>query len=223
MCKIYKVQHLIYASSSSVYGANTKIPFSEADSTQHPIQFYAATKRSNELMAHAYSHLYKIKTTGLRFFTVYGPWGRPDMAVFKFTDSLFNNKKIYLYNYGKNFRDFTFIDDTVNGILKVVNKNTKKRKWNSKKPNPSYSNSPFNIYNLGNNKKISVIRLIKAIENATGIKPKIKKIPSQKGDVNITWSNNDRAYKNFSYKPKITIEEGIKKFIKWYKLFYKLK
>ena len=223
LCKFYKVKHLIFASSSSVYGANTKIPFSEKDSAQHPIQFYAATKRSNELMAHAYSHLYKIRTTGLRFFTVYGPWGRPDMAVFTFTKNLLKNKKIYLYNSGMNFRDFTYIDDTVDGILKVLNKNFKRKKWNSKKPDPSFSNSPFNIYNLGNNKKISVIRLIDAIKNSIKIKPKLKKVSAQKGDVNITWSNNDKANKDLGYKPKITIEEGVKKFIKWYKIFYKIK
>jgi UDP-glucuronate 4-epimerase len=223
LCKVYKIQHLVYASSSSVYGANTKIPFSEEDGAQHPIQFYAATKRSNELMAHAYSHLYKIKTTGLRFFTVYGPWGRPDMAVFQFTENLLKDKKIFLYNYGKNFRDFTYIDDTVEGIIKVLDKNIKKKSWNSKKPNPSFSNSPFNVYNLGNNKKISVLRLIEAIKNSIEIKPKIKKIPAQKGDVSITWSNNNKAYRDFDYKPKISIEEGVKKFIKWYKLFYKLK
>ncbi len=223
LCKFYKIKHLIFASSSSVYGANTKIPFSEKDSAQHPIQFYAATKRSNELMAHAYSHLYKIRTTGLRFFTVYGPWGRPDMAVFTFTKNLLKNKKIYLYNSGMNFRDFTYIDDTVDGILKVLNKNFKRKKWNSKKPDPSFSNSPFNIYNLGNNKKISVIRLIDAIKNSIKIKPKLKKVSAQKGDVNITWSNNDKANKDLGYKPKITIEEGVKKFIKWYKIFYKIK
>ena len=221
LCKVYKVKHLIFASSSSVYGANTKIPFSEKDSAQHPIQFYAATKRSNELMAHAYSHLYKIRTTGLRFFTVYGPWGRPDMAVFTFTENILKNKKIYLYNYGMNFRDFTYIDDTVDGILKVLNKNFKRKKWNSNKPDPSFSNSPFNIYNLGNNKKISVIRLIDAIKNSIKIKPKLKKVSAQKGDVNITWSNNDKAFKDLGYKPKITIEEGVKKFIKWYKIFTK--
>jgi UDP-glucuronate 4-epimerase len=223
LCKVYKIQHLVYASSSSIYGANTKIPFSEHDNAQHPIQFYAATKRSNELMAHAYSHLYKIKTTGLRFFTVYGPWGRPDMAVFQFTKNLLKNKKIFLYNYGKNFRDFTYIDDAVDGIIKVLYKKIKKKHWNSKKPNPSFSNSPFNVYNLGNNKKISVLRLIEAIKNSIEIKPKVKKISAQKGDVSITWSNNKKAYMDFGYKPKISIEEGVKKFIKWYKLFYKLR
>lgn len=223
LCKIYKIQHLVYASSSSVYGANTKIPFSEENSTQHPIQFYAATKRSNELMAHAYSHLYKLKTTGLRFFTIYGPWGRPDMAVFKFTENILKNKKIHLYNYGKNFRDFTYIEDAVDGIIKVLNKNIKKKKWNSNKPNPSFSNSPFNIYNLGNNEKISVLRLINAIKNSLKIKPTIKKMRPQKGDVKITYSNNFKAFKDFGYKPKKRIEEGVKEFIRWYKFFYKIK
>jgi UDP-glucuronate 4-epimerase len=224
VARLNKIQHLIYASSSSVYGANTKIPFLEKDSAQHPIQFYAATKRSNELMAHSYSSLYKIRTTGLRFFTVYGPWGRPDMAVFGFTDKLINKKKIELYNYGKNIRDFTYVEDIANGIIKVLKKKWPKKKiWNSFKPNPSYSSCPFNIYNLGNNKKVSVDKLLNLLEKEVGIKGKIIKIPHQKGDVNKTWSDNNKAYKDFKYNPSTKIEDGVKKFVVWYKDFYKIK
>jgi UDP-glucuronate 4-epimerase len=222
--RLNRIDHLIYASSSSVYGANTKIPFAEKDSAQHPIQFYAATKRSNELMAHSYSSLYKLRTTGLRFFTVYGPWGRPDMAVFGFTDKLINKKKIELYNYGKNIRDFTYVEDIANGIAKILKKNwLKKKSWNSFKPEPSYSNCPFNIYNLGNNKKVSVDKLLNLLEKEVGIKGKIIKIPHQKGDVNKTWSDNKKAYKDFKYSPSTKIEDGVKKFVAWYKDFYKIK
>ena len=170
-CRLYKIEHLVYASTSSVYGANTKMPFSENDSANHPLSIYAASKKSNELMSHSYSHLFNLPTTGLRFFTVYGPWGRPDMALFKFAKAIIKNKSIEVFNYGKHTRDFTYIDDIVNGITKVLDNPAKKNSyWNSKKPDPASSIAPWRIYNIGNNRPVELMDYINAIEKALGKK-----------------------------------------------------
>ena len=217
--KKYKVKHFIYASSSSVYGANTNKPFSESDNVNHPIQLYAATKRSNELIAHSYSSLYNLKTTGLRFFTVYGPWGRPDMAVFKFTDKLFKNQKIKLYNFGKNTRDFTYIDDVTNAIFKIfINK---QKKLTYKKFDPGNSIYPFQIFNIGNSKGVSTKKLIKILQKTTNKEAKLEKIHSQPGEALDTCASTEKTYRYFKFKPNTKIEDGIKKFVTWYKSYYK--
>ena len=209
LSKKYKVGHFIYASSSSVYGAEKKLPYNEKKSdTSSPIQVYAATKKSNELIAHAYSHLFKFKTTGLRFFTVYGPWGRPDMALFKFTKNILEKKSIEVYNNGKNIRDFTFIDDIVSGVVKTINKKNKL--------------SNFEIINLGNNNPLNVMKYIKTIEKLIRVKAIKKLIKSQPGDMVKTYSDNTKSKKLIGYKPKIKIDLGIKKFIEWYKNYYKV-
>ena len=211
-CRNFSVEHLIYASSSSVYGMNKKIPFSENDNTDHPISLYAATKKSNELLAFSYSHLYNIPMTGLRFFTVYGPYGRPDMAYFKFTEAILNNKPIDIYNFGKMKRDFTYIDDIVSGILEVLKVPPKDQHQNS-----STSQAPHIIYNLGNNDPVSIDRFIKAIESACGVKAVKNSLPMQAGDVPITYADTICLENDFKYKPSTSIEEGIKKFVDWYK------
>ena len=221
-CRYTKINHLVYASTSSIYGANTKIPFSESSSANHPLSLYAATKKSNELMAHSYSHLFKLPTSGLRFFTVYGPWGRPDMALFKFTKLILEGKKINVFNYGKHVRDFTYIDDIVSGILKVL-KNPPKgnKKWNSNKPDPANSIDPWCVYNIGNNKPINLMHYIKVIEQTLSKKAKINFLPLQKGDVPSTRANISLLSKKFKFKPKVSINIGIKKFIDWYIGFYR--
>jgi UDP-glucuronate 4-epimerase len=222
-CRKYKIKHLVYASTSSVYGANTKMPFSEHDSANHPLSVYAASKKSNELMAHTYSHLYKLPTTGLRFFTVYGPWGRPDMALFKFTKAILEGKPIDVFNYGKHTRGFTYIDDIVKGIIKtldnsaVINSN-----WNSDQPDPGSSNVPWCIYNIGNNKPIQLMHYIEAMEKSIGKKAKINFLPLQKGDVKDTHANIDKLKIRFDYKISTEITEGIDNFVKWYKNYYKM-
>lgn len=220
--KIYKIRHLISASSSSVYGINDFSKFSNTIATGHPIQLYAATKRSNELMGHAYSHLYKLPTTFLRFFTVYGPWGRPDMSLFLFVKNIINNKPIYVFNRGKHSRDFTYVEDIVDGISKVVKKIPKENKrWNSKILNQSTSIAPFKIINLGNGKRIKLMRYIRLIEKNLNKKAIIIYKNIQKGDIRDTLSDLKDTKKYISYKPKIKVEEGIRRFIKWYKSFYK--
>ena len=216
-CRKNKIKHLVYASTSSVYGANFKSPFSEKDNVDHQIQYYAATKRANELMAHSYSCLYDLKTTGLRFFTVYGPWGRPDMALFQFTKNILEKKPIKIFNFGKHIRDFTFIDDIVDGIVRAL-KNPKKKtplkKWKNKK-NPSTSFAPFQLLNIGNNKPVTLMKYIEAIENKLNLKSIKKFLPLQKGDV-IGTSSNIQQLKKYGYKPKIDIKVGISRFIDWY-------
>ena len=205
-CRNYKVKHLVYASSSSVYGDNKKIPFETTDNVDHPISLYAATKKSNELMAHSYGDLYGFKTTGLRFFTVYGPWGRPDMAYYLFTEAIFNNRPIKVFNNGQMERDFTYIDDIVNGLTKIIEKNIDFREH-------------YKIYNLGNNKTESLQDFITTIEREIG-KESIKEMFSmQKGDVTRTFANIDKLIEDFGYKPSISINKGIKKFINWYKTY----
>ena len=222
-CRQYKVKHLVYASTSSVYGANTKVPYSENDNVNHPLSIYAATKKSNELMAHTYSHLYQLSTTGLRFFTVYGPWGRPDMALFKFTKAILEGKSIDVFNYGKHTRDFTYIDDIVDGIIKTLdNPATQNKHWNSDQPDPATSKSPWRIYNIGNNKPVKLMDYINALEEALGKKAKVNFLPLQPGDVIDTYANTDNLKEKFDYKPKTSVTDGINKFIKWYKNYHQI-
>ena len=218
-CKKYKIKHLIYASSSSVYGANKNLPFSEKKTATHPIQLYAATKLSNEVMAHAYSALYNLPTSGIRFFSVYGPWGRPDQALFLFTKDIINNKPINVFNFGNHTRDFTYIDDLISGILKISKKVPKKN--NFKKLTQDLSICPYQIYNLGSGKTIKLMKFIKLIEKNLKRKAKIKYLPLQKGDVINTSSDLTKAIKILKYKPKTSIEVGVKNFIKWYLSYYK--
>ena len=221
-CRYNKVEHLVYASTSSVYGANTKMPFSENDSANHPLSVYAASKKSNELMAHTYSHLYQLPTTGLRFFTVYGPWGRPDMALFKFTKDILSDKPIDVFNHGKHTRDFTYIDDIVNGIVKTLdNPASSNPKWNSNLPDPASSMAPWCIYNIGNNKPVELMDYIKALEEALGKKAKINFLPLQPGDVPDTYADANNLKEKFNYKPSTTVIEGVTKFVEWYKKYYK--
>ena len=222
-CRNHDVQHLIYASTSSVYGANTKMPFSEDDNTNHPLSVYAASKKSNELMAHTYSYLYQLPTTGLRFFTVYGPWGRPDMSLFKFTKNILEQKPIEVFNSGKHTRDFTYIDDIVDGLLKTIDKPaTIDFNWNSDQPHPASSKAPWRIYNIGNSKPINLMDYITALEKALGLKAEIKFLPMQDGDILNTHASIDTLKKKFDYKPLTNVNEGISNFIKWYKDFYKI-
>lgn len=220
-CRHSKIKHLIYASSSSVYGLNTKMPFSTSHNVDHPLSLYAASKKANELMAHTYSNLYDIPTTGLRFFTVYGPWGRPDMALFKFTDAIVNDRKISIYNYGKHRRDFTYIDDIVEGLVKVISSPAKPNEnWNSENPDPGSSSSPWRVYNIGNNSPVDLMDYINAIESALGKKAKKELLPLQLGDVPDTFANVDELVSDFNYKPSMNVEEGVSKFVEWYVDYY---
>jgi len=222
-CRHYKVEHLVYASTSSVYGANTKMPFSENESANHPLSVYAASKKSNELMAHSYSHLYQLPTTGLRFFTVYGPWGRPDMALFKFTKAILENKAIEVFNHGKHTRDFTYIDDIVEGITKTIdNPATYNLNWNSNQPDPATSKAPWCIYNIGNSKPVQLMEYIHALEKALGKKAKINFLPLQPGDVPDTYANTKNLKEKFNYKPSTSVIDGVFQFVKWYKNYYQV-
>lgn len=222
-CRHNKIQHLVYASTSSVYGANTKMPFSENDGANHPLSIYAASKKSNELMAHAYSHLFKIPTTGLRFFTVYGPWGRPDMALFKFTDAILNEKPIDVFNHGNHTRDFTYIDDITDGIIKCLdNPASSNSNWDGNKPDPSSSNAPWSIYNIGNNKPVKLMDYINTLEKNLGKKAKLNLLPLQKGDVPETYANINNLKIKYNYEPSTSIDKGIANFVEWYKNYYKV-
>jgi UDP-glucuronate 4-epimerase len=222
-CRHHKVEHLVYASSSSVYGANTKMPFSEHDSVNHPLSVYAASKKSNELMAHTYSYLYQLPTTGLRFFTVYGPWGRPDMALFKFTKNILEGKQIDVFNHGKHTRDFTYIDDIVEGIIKTLdNPATSNDNWNSKQPDPATSKAPWCIYNIGNNKPVQLMDYIDALEKTIGKKAKINFLPLQLGDVPDTYADINNLKIKFNYKPSTSVIKGVFNFVKWYKDYYQI-
>ncbi len=220
-CKNYNIKNLIYASTSSVYGANTKMPFSEHDNTNHPLSVYAASKKSNELMAHSYSYLYGLPTTGLRFFTVYGPWGRPDMALFKFTKSILDGSPIDVFNYGKHTRDFTYIDDIVEGIIKTIDSPANKNlNWDNNSPDPATSKAPWCIYNIGNNKPIELMDYINALEKALNKKAKINFLPLQPGDVPDTYASVKRLKEKFNYKPHTIVKDGVSKFVEWYKNYY---
>ena len=220
-CRHNEVQHLTYASTSSVYGLSTKIPFSEKDIADHPIQLYAASKRANELLAHSYSHLFGLPTTGLRFFTVYGPWGRPDMALFLFTKNILENKPIKVFNKGNHSRDFTYIDDIVKGIL-LCNENIAKTSldWDSNSLNPSESSAPFKVYNIGSSEKVSLDSYIEAIESELGKKAERELLPLQPGDIPDSLADISLLTKETGYKPETNYKEGVSNFIKWYKSYY---
>ena len=216
-CRSHPVKHLIFASSSSVYGANRKIPFSEHDNVDHPVSLYAATKKSGELMAHTYSHLFNIPVTNLRFFTVYGPWGRPDMAYYKFTESIYEGKEIEVYNNGNMRRDFTYIDDVVEAIIKLIYKiPVPNKNWNDKNPDPSSSFAPYKVYNIGNNKPVNLLDFIAVLERIIGKKAKKKFLPMQPGDVIETYADITELEKVVGYRPKTSIVEGLRKFVEWY-------
>jgi len=220
-CRRNNVEHLVYASSSSVYGSNSKMPFSVHDDVNHPVSLYAATKKANELMAHSYSHLYELPTTGLRFFTVYGPWDRPDMALQRFTRAILAGEQIKVFNYGEHYRDFTYIDDIVTGIIKILDRPASPDlEWNSKNPDPATSNAPWRIYNIGNNNPVKLLDFIETLEEALGIKAKKILLPLQLGDVPDTYADVDNLVKEFNYKPSISIEEGVKNFTQWYREFH---
>jgi len=220
-CRHHQTQHLVYASSSSVYGLNEKIPYSTQDITSHPISLYAATKKSNEVMAHSYSHLYNIPTTGLRFFTVYGPWGRPDMAYFKFSDKITNGIPIDVYHNGEMSRDFTYIDDIVKGVEKILFKAPLGNKnWNPQAPNPSSAKAPYRLYNIGNNQPVNLLHFIETLENCLGQKATKNFLPLQPGDVINTWADVEDLVQDFDYQPNTSIEEGIQQFVVWYKKMY---
>ncbi len=220
-CRHNGISHLVYASSSSVYGSNTNMPFSIHDNVDHPVSLYAASKKTNELMAHAYSHLYNLSTTGLRFFTVYGPWGRPDMALFKFTKAILSNSKLQVFNYGKHKRDFTYIDDIVKGVLHVIDSPAQAdEKWDGAKPDSGTSNSPWRVYNIGNNSPVELLDYIQAIEYKLNLKAKKELLPLQPGDVPDTYADVTDLINDFNFKPETSLEEGINNFIDWYKNYY---
>ncbi len=220
-CRAHSIKHLVYASSSSVYGANTKLPFSEHDNVDHQLSLYGATKKSNELMAHTYSALYEIPTTGLRFFTVYGPWGRPDMALFKFTKSMLAYQPIDVYNHGKMQRDFTYVDDIVEGVFRILFKIPENNKdWNSDAPDPATSFAPFRLFNIGGNDPVKLMSFIEEIEKALGIKAQLNLMPLQPGDVPATSADVTDLEKATDFKPQTPISQGIKSFVNWYREFY---
>lgn len=221
-CRHNEVEHLVYASSSSVYGANSKLPFSVHDNVDHPLSLYAASKKSNELMAHTYSHLYDLPTTGLRFFTVYGPWGRPDMALFKFTQAILKGEPLDVFNYGKHRRDFTYIDDIVEGIVRVLDRSAPPNPdWQSHTPDPSSSTAPWRVYNIGNNSPVELMQYIEALEKALDKKAQINLLPLQPGDVPDTCADVTDLEEEFGYKPSTCIESGINNFIDWYQDYFK--
>jgi len=221
-CRHNAVKHLVFASSSSVYGANRTIPFSEHHSTDHPVSLYAATKKSNELMAHTYAHLFALPVTGLRFFTVYGPWGRPDMAYFSFTKAISEGRSIDVFNNGQMQRDFTYIDDIVEGIVRVMdNIPSANPSWNAVSPDPSSSSAPYRVYNIGNNRPVELGRFIEVIEECLGKKAVRKLLPMQRGEVLVTCADVSDLIADVGFKPSITIEEGLKRFVNWYRLYYR--
>jgi len=222
-CRHNDVKHLVFASSSSVYGSNTKMPFSVHDNVDHPVSLYAASKKSNELMAHAYAHLFSIPCTGLRFFTVYGPWGRPDMALFLFTKAILEDRAIDVFNYGKMQRDFTYIDDIVEGVVRVIERPAQPNPdWNGDNPDPGSSYAPYKIYNIGNNQPVELMHFIEVIENTLGKKAKKNLLPLQPGDVPATYANIDDLVRDTGFKPSTPLEVGIPKFIKWYREYFKV-
>ncbi len=223
-CRHHNVEHLAYASSSSVYGANTSMPFSIHDNVDHPVSLYAASKKANELMAHTYSHLFNLPTTGLRFFTVYGPWGRPDMALFLFTKNILEGKPIDVFNYGNHRRDFTYIDDIVEGVIRVLDQPAKPNlDWSGDQPDPGSSKAPYRIYNIGNNQPVELMRYIEVLEDCLGKKAEKNLLPLQEGDVPDTYANVEDLVRDTGYKPSTPIETGIANFVEWYKGYYQIK
>lgn len=222
-CRHHQVQHLVYASSSSVYGANKNLPFSVEDNVDHPVSLYAATKKSNELMAHTYAHLYALPVTGLRFFTVYGPWGRPDMALFMFTKAILEDKPLDVFNEGHMIRDFTYIDDIVEGVYKVMHSVPQADpKWDGHHPNPATSYAPYRLYNIGHDKPEKLMDFIHAIEQATGKRAKLNLLPMQPGDVPATHADVEALRRDFDYTPSTSITTGVQAFVDWYKAYYKI-
>lgn len=222
-CRHAKVKHLVYASSSSVYGGNTQMPFSIHDNVDHPVSLYAASKKANELMAHCYAHLYRIPCTGLRFFTVYGPWGRPDMALFIFTKAILEGKPIEVYNHGKMRRDFTYVDDIVEGVIRTLDHPAEPNPaWSGNKPDPGTSSAPARIYNIGNHQPVELLRFIEVLEQTIGKKAKKKLLPIQPGDMPATYADIEDLSRDVGFKPATPIEVGIPRFVQWYREFYKV-
>jgi UDP-glucuronate 4-epimerase len=222
-CRHHHVEHLVYASSSSVYGSNTNMPFSVHDNVDHPVSLYAASKKANELMAHTYSHLFRLPTTGLRFFTVYGPWGRPDMALFLFTRNILAGKPIEVFNYGNHRRDFTYIDDIVEGVIRVLDKVPEPNpEWSGDKPDSASSNAPYRLYNIGNNQPVELMRYIEVLESCLGRKAEKNLLPLQPGDVPDTYADVADLVRDVDYMPETSIEEGIANFVDWYREYYQL-
>ncbi|GAB4365105.1 MAG: NAD-dependent epimerase [Elainellaceae cyanobacterium] len=220
-CRYGNVKHLVFASSSSVYGANTKQPFSVHDNVDHPLSLYAATKKANELMAHTYSHLYELPTTGLRFFTVYGPWGRPDMALFLFTQAILSGQAIDVFNHGRMRRDFTYIDDIVEGIVRVIDTIPQPNPdWSGNRPDPGTSQAPYRIYNIGNNQPVELLHFIEVLESRLGMKARKNLLPIQPGDVPETCADVDDLVRDLCFKPSTPIEVGIERFVDWYRSYY---
>jgi len=222
-CRHHGVEHLVYASSSSVYGANTLMPFSVHHNVDHPLSLYAATKKANELMAHTYSHLYGLPTTGLRFFTVYGPWGRPDMALFKFTRAILAGEKIPVFNYGRHRRDFTYIDDIVEGVIRVLDRPAQPNPaWSGDAPDPGSSRAPWRVYNIGNNHPVELMDYIAALEKALGRKAEMELLPLQPGDVPDTYADVTDLARDFGYRPATPVEQGVANFVAWYRNYFKV-
>ncbi|KMT64757.1 NAD-dependent epimerase [Catenovulum maritimum] len=222
-CRHNKVKHLVYASSSSVYGLNTKMPFATTDSVDHPVSLYAATKKANELMSHTYSHLYQVPTSGLRFFTVYGPWGRPDMALFKFTKAILNGEPIDIYNNGNMARDFTYIDDIVEGIVRVADVIPEPNSdWNPEQGSPKDSSAPYRTYNIGNGSPVKLMDFVTAIEKAIGVEAIKNFMPMQPGDVHQTWADTQSLEEVTGHKPQVSVEHGVQQFVDWYRAYYKI-
>jgi UDP-glucuronate 4-epimerase len=220
-CRHNGVEHLVYASTSSVYGANTKMPFSVHQNVDHPLSFYAATKKANELMAHTYAHLYRLPVTGLRFFTVYGPWGRPDMALFLFTKNILAGKPIDVFNYGHHKRDFTYVADIAQGVVRAIDRvATPNDKWQSDSPDPGTSNAPYRLYNIGNNQPVELMRYIEVLEQCLGKKAEKNMLPLQVGDVPDTYADVQALIDDVGFKPATTVEQGIKNFVEWYLGYY---
>ncbi len=221
-CRHHGVEHLVYASTSSVYGANTKMPFSVHDNVDHPVSLYAATKKANELMAHTYSHLYGLPTTGLRFFTVYGPWGRPDMALFLFTRNILAGKPINVFNYGHHRRDFTYVDDIVEGVTRVLDRvATPSPDWSSDAPDPATSRAPYRLYNIGSHRPIELMRYIEVLEGCLGREAIKNLLPMQAGDVPDTYADIDALARDVGYRPATSIEDGVARFVAWYREYYR--
>jgi len=218
-----KVTHLVYASSSSVYGANTKLPFSEHDNVDHPVSLYAATKKANELMAHTYASLYGLPCTGLRFFTVYGPWGRPDMALFKFTRGILEGERIPVFNRGEMIRDFTYVDDIVEGVIRTIDRPAQPDpSWSGDRPDSATSYAPYRVYNIGNNQPVELMRYIRVLEEALGRKADLELLPMQDGDVPATYANVDALQRDVGFRPRTPVEEGVRRFVAWYREYYRV-